>query len=93
LENSGVRRLVLFGASDIAEIALLAIKETQIEVVAVVDDRGHNTSLFGMQIIDTSQVQELLFDRILITDEKDRDSVLEQLVSHGVPSDRIIFLA
>ena len=93
LEDSGVRRLVLFGASDLAEIAFLSLQETQIEVVAVVDDRSHNNNLLGVNVLDVAQVQELSFDRILIADGADRDSVLDQLGSNGVPPEKIIFIA
>jgi DNA-binding MarR family transcriptional regulator len=93
LEDTGVRRLVLFGASDLAEIAFLSLQETQIEVVAVVDDRSHNNNLLGVNVLDVAQVQELSFDRILIADGEDRDSVLDQLSSNGVPPEKIIFIA
>jgi len=93
LEDTGVRRLVLFGASDLAEIAFLSLQETQIEMVAVVDDRSHNNNLLGVNVLDVAQVQELSFDRILIADGEDRDSVLDQLGSNGVPPEKIIFIA
>jgi len=93
LEDTGVRRLVLFGASDLAEIAFLSLQETQIEVVGVVDDRSHNNNLLGVNVLDVAQVQELSFDRILIADGEDRDSVLDQLSSYGVPPEKIIFIA
>jgi hypothetical protein len=93
LEDTGVRRLVLFGASDLAEIAFLSLQETQIEVVGVIDDRSHNNNLLGVHVLDVAQVQELSFDRILIADGEDRDSVLDQLSSNGVPPEKIIFIA
>lgn len=93
LEDTGVRRLVLFGASDLAEIAFLSLQETQIEVVGVIDDRSHNNNLLGVHVLDVAQVQELSFDRILIADGEDRDSVLDQLSSYGVPPEKIIFIA
>jgi len=93
LEDTGVRRLVLFGASDLAEIAFLSLQETQIEVVGVIDDRSHNNNLLGVNVLDVAQVQELSFDRILIADGEDRDSVLDQLSSNGVPPEKIIFIA
>ena len=93
LEDTGVRRLVLFGASDLAEIAFLSLQETQIEVVGVIDDRSHNNNLLGVNVLDVAQVQELSFDRILIADGADRDSVLDQLSSNGVPPEKIIFIA
>lgn len=93
LESMGVRRLVLFGASDLAEIAFLSLQETAIEVVAVVDADRPKKNLLGLKVIKISRLQELSFDRILITDENDRDCVVERLGLNGISPERIVFLA
>lgn len=93
LESMGVRRLVLFGASDLAEIAFLSLQETAIEVVAVVDADRQKKNLLGLKVIKISRLQELSFDRILITDENDRDCVVERLGLNGISPERIVFLA
>jgi DNA-binding MarR family transcriptional regulator len=38
LENDGVRRVILYGAGDLAEIAYISLQETKLKMVATVDD-------------------------------------------------------
>jgi hypothetical protein len=92
LESQGVQRLVFFGASDLAEIAFLSLQETSIDLVALVDDRPDEKKLIGRNVTDASQLRTLSFDRILVTDERLREIVLNRILSEGVHRKKIVFL-
>jgi DNA-binding MarR family transcriptional regulator len=92
LESQGVRRMVFFGASDLAEIAFLSLQETSIDLVAVVDDRPRGRKMNGQDVSDASQLRTLVYDRVLITDERLRENVLDRIHSQGVDLNKIVFL-
>ena len=92
LETQGVRSVVFYGASDLAEIAFLSLQETSIDLVAVVDDRNSGKKLLGREVIDSFGLARVSFDRIVITDEASRDLLLDKLLTSGVPHDEIVFV-
>ena len=67
LESQGVRKVVFYGAGDLAEIAYISLQEFDIELAAVVDRKMKGNIFFGMTIADPSQLEEFEFDRVLLT--------------------------
>jgi len=92
LETSGVRRVVFYGATDLAEIAFLSLKETAIELVAVVDDRNSGKKILGREVIDSRGLGQLSFDRIVVTDDTQRESILNSLLSSYLSRREIVFI-
>jgi DNA-binding MarR family transcriptional regulator len=92
LETQGVRTVVFYGASDLAEIAFLSLQETSIDLVAVVDDRKPGKKLLGLEVTGVRGLARVSFDRIVITDESSRDRLLDKLLASGVAYDEIVFV-
>lgn len=92
LETSGIRRVVFYGATDLAEIAFLSLQESAIELVAVVDDRNSGKKIIGCEVIDSRGLGQLLFDRIVVTDDGQRESILNSLLSSYVSRTEIVFI-
>lgn len=92
LEKSGVRRVLFYGATDLAEIAFLSLQETAIELVAVVDDRNSGKKIIGREIIDSRGLGRLSFDRIVVTDDTQRESILNSLLSSDVLRREVVFI-
>ena len=92
LETSGVRRVVFYGATDLAEIAFLSLQETGIELVAVVDDCNSGKKIIGREVIDSRGLGQLLFDRIVVTDDTQRESILNSLLSSYLSRREIVFI-
>lgn len=67
LEQEGVRTIVFHGANEIAEIAYLALKQTNLELTAVVDDENAGRNFLGHTVIPGKALACLAFDRILDT--------------------------
>jgi DNA-binding Lrp family transcriptional regulator len=68
LEAGNVRRLVFLGVSDFTEMAYLGMKETSLDMVAVVDDRKMGQRFFERTVESPSVLEDLSFDRLLVTD-------------------------
>jgi DNA-binding MarR family transcriptional regulator len=91
LEAAGVRRVVFYGATDIAEIASLALQETSIELAAVVDDRHAGQRKLRRVVTDSQSLTGIAFDRIVVTDDGQRERSIEMILSAGVSRSRIVF--
>ena len=88
----GVRRIVFYGASEFAEIAYVALRETPIEVVAVVDDKKTGKTHLGRVVKDSASLESLSFDKIFITAVRSREDVLERILDKGIPRDKVFML-
>ena len=67
LEQEGVRTIVFHGANEITEIAYLALKETNLELTAVIDDEKAGSTFLGHTVLSSQAVAGLTFDRLLDT--------------------------
>lgn len=92
LESQGVRRIVFFGASDLAEIAFLSLQETALDLVAIVDDRQLGKKVLGREVIESQRMTQVSFDRIVVTDDTHRDLILDTLMSSGIPRNEVVFV-
>jgi DNA-binding MarR family transcriptional regulator len=92
MESQGVRRIVFFGASDLAEIAFLSLQDTLIDLVAVVDDRRLGKKVLGREVIDSRRLANFSFDRIVVTDDAHRDLILDTLKSSRIPRSEVVFV-
>ncbi len=89
-ESQGVRRIVFYGASDLAEVAYLSLQETVIELVAIVDDLKQGKKFMGYSIEDPSQLESKQFDKILITAINSRELLIEKLSNKLILLDKIV---
>lgn len=60
-----VRTLVFLSANEIAEIAYLSIKETDIELVAVIDNSKAGEQFMDHTIVSSASIGNITFDRLL----------------------------
>jgi DNA-binding MarR family transcriptional regulator len=92
LESEGVRRVLLYGASDLAEITIMSMRETRIEAAAVLDHEKAGKRLLNQKIYPPSEIDQIEYDMIFITADQSRDILLESLINSGIPRDSVILL-
>ena len=90
LETQGVRRIVFYGAGDLAEIAYLSLQQSCIELVAVVDDGKAGNDFMEFTVFHTDRIESLWFDRILITSVNSTESILEKIATLDIPPIRVV---
>jgi len=89
-DQEKVRRVVFFGATDLAEIAYLSLQETRIKLIAVLDAEKIGKTFLGFEILPMDAVRSLVFDKILITSvEIENDSAIAQLLKCNVRPEKI----
>jgi hypothetical protein len=89
LTEAGARRVVFYGATDLAEIAFVSMQETPVQLAAVVDDQKVGRSFFGHTIHAPKALEDISFDKILITDLKGQQDVVHGLTQMGIGGDQI----
>jgi DNA-binding MarR family transcriptional regulator len=87
------RRVALFGAGDLAEVAILSASETGSEIVAVVDDRRHGFCA-GRPIVRDLGAIAGQFDAVMLTavaePQLQLDSATAQLAVLGLGAERLL---
>lgn len=86
---SGVRSIVLCGASDVAKIVLEQVNKNGIEVVGVLDESFEGHLFHNMPIWDEHDLREIKWDGVLITALEALEQVEAQLCDIGLPEERI----
>lgn len=89
LEESGVREVVFCGVDEVAEVAYLSLKETGIELVAVMDDGRQGDLFFGLPIVALAEGVREVRATLVISSLKRRDELTQALHGLGVAGGRI----
>jgi len=92
VEKDGVRRVVFYGGGDLAEIAHISLQETDLSMVAIVDDHQSGQKLLGHTIRPSSILNSFDYDKVIITSVNSRDAIYKTLLKHGVPASKILVL-
>lgn len=89
LEDAGVREVAFCGVDEVAEVAYLSLKETGLELVAVMDDEREGNLFFGLPVVAfTGKVQEIRVP-LVISSLKQRDELTRLLRDLGVACGRV----
>lgn len=91
-KTMGVKKVVFYGANDLAEIASISLKATDIELIAVVDDLRVGEDFLGYVIKPITEVSNLEFDRIIVTTIDSKESIFDKLVEQKIPGEKIVVL-
>ena len=88
-EKNNDRRVIFYGASELAEIAYISLQETSIDLVSIVDDRKIGNRFIGHIIEDPQELVNKPFDKILITAINSRELLIEKLTNFGISLKKI----
>lgn len=92
LKKGNVKKVVFYGASDLAEITFVSLKATNIKLMGVVDDGKKGAKFLNFTIRSTSELKNLEFDSIIITTIEPRGSIVTKLLQKNIPREKIIML-
>jgi DNA-binding MarR family transcriptional regulator len=90
LETQGVRRIVFYGADDLAEIAYISLQQSRIELVAVVDDGSIGKKFMQFTVAHPDRIESLWFDSILIATINSTESIFEKIATMGISASRVV---
>jgi len=92
LESDDVKRVVFYGAGDLAEIAYVSLKETSLELVRIIDDFKSGETFLSFTIMPPSILKQLEYDKIIVTSISSKDAIYENLIGLDIPKARISWL-
>ena len=92
LTKNGNEKIIFYGAGDLAEIAYISLKETPIQLVAVVDDKKAGDIFMDFVISSPNRLETISFDKILITSIKEPEKALEKILQKGVSRSKVAIL-
>lgn len=94
LENKGYKKVLFYGAGEVAETILGIIKDRTngpLEVIALIDDdiELQDKSLLGYEILDNKKIDDLNPDAIVITSYTFEDEITNKLKEIGYDKGKI----
>jgi DNA-binding MarR family transcriptional regulator len=89
LEVAGVREVTFCGVDEVAEVAYLSLRETGLELIAVMDDGPQGGAFFGLPVVSLADGVRDTRTPVVISSLKRRDELAEELHGLGVAVGRI----
>jgi len=90
MEKEGVKNVVLYRATVVSEIAVLALLDTNIHLLAIVDDDLAGQRFLGQKIEPLNALRNLPFDRVVITTGEPLEATCIKLEKYGIDRNRIL---
>ncbi len=92
LTKNGNKKIVFYGAGDLAEIAYISLQEVPIELVAVIDNSKAGEIFMDFVITDSEYLSTIYFDKIIITSIDDTENVLKNILKKGISRSKVAML-
>jgi hypothetical protein len=92
LESKGAKRVIFFGATELAEIAYLALYDTNLELADVLDDLNVGKRFFDHTVQPVCLLNSIRHDRIILTSTEPPDIIQDKLEEQGVSPDRMVIM-
>jgi len=92
LQKRGVKKVVFYGANDLAEIASISLKASDIELSGVVDDLKEGEKFLGHTVKSIAELNQLEFDRVIITTVNSKEAIHNKLLQEKVLGEKILTL-
>ncbi|HHX61353.1 MAG TPA: winged helix-turn-helix transcriptional regulator [Epulopiscium sp.] len=95
LEDQGYRRILLYGAGEVAETILGIVKgreDGELEVVGVIDDEEdkRGKELLGFRIVAREDIQKYEHDVVVISSYTFEDEMIRKLAEIEYPKNRMV---
>jgi DNA-binding MarR family transcriptional regulator len=92
LTKNGNKKIVFYGAGDLAEIAYISLIEVPIELVAVIDDNKAGEIFMDFVITGSDYLSTIYFDKIIITSIDNTENILKSILKKGVSRSKVEML-
>lgn len=93
--GNGDKRIVFFGAGEVAEIGYIGLQHTDLQLVGVVDDVRR--LFFGLQVVPPEQLRPChlngeRFGRLVVMSMRQAENIKRRLDEIGFPEERVFWL-
>jgi DNA-binding MarR family transcriptional regulator len=87
-----VKKVVFFGANDLAEIASISLRGTDIELIGVVDEERAGQEFLGFRVRSIKDLRKAHYDRVILTGVASQELGLQKLLENEIPREKIVVL-
>ncbi len=88
MERSEVKRVAFCGVDEVAEIAYLSLKETELALAGIIDDTHAGKEFFGLEVLPLEKAGALDCDLIVVTTFRKGDEMKRGLVEAGISEEK-----
>ena len=92
IEKEGAKRIVFYGAGEIAEIAYLSLRETKLDLVAVVDDFKTGKNFFGKKVKPAELIKDTAYDQVIVVALASKEKIYGKARKLGVAEEKLILI-
>ena len=92
LAMSSVKRVVIFGTGELAELAYLSLREHDLTLVGFLE-KDPRPKFLSYPVASIWSLPEWEFDSVLISDLSDVEGIRAQLLEAGIPDEKVVPLA
>jgi DNA-binding MarR family transcriptional regulator len=90
---SGQKRIVFYGAGDVAEIAYVSLQSTDLTLVGVVDDhrtgRFFEVTICPSEQLSADMIGTVPYGHVVVTSLRHADAIRARIEGCGIPPDRV----
>jgi len=95
-KGDGQKRVVFYGAGDVAEIAYVSLQTTDLTLVGVVDDarsgRFFHLTISAADQLSAETIGAVSYDHLIVTSLRHADAILAKLAARGLAAERTFTL-
>ena len=91
-QKKGVKKVVFYGANDLAEIAFISLRGTDVQLIGVADDQKQGKDFLGFTVKSITELKKAGFDRIIVTTIDSKEAQLDKLLGKKIPREKIVML-
>jgi DNA-binding MarR family transcriptional regulator len=92
-DAAGEKRVVFYGAGDVAEIAYVSLQRTDLALVGVVDDRRRgrffDLTICGSEQLSADSLDGVPYSHVIVTSVRHADAIEARIAERGVPRARV----
>ena len=93
MDTAGQKRIVFYGAGDVAEIAYVSLQRTDLTLVGVVDDRRtgrfFDVTICSPEQLSAGTVGTVPYGHVVVTSLRHADTIRARIAGRGVSPDRV----
>jgi DNA-binding MarR family transcriptional regulator len=93
MDAAGRKRVVFYGAGDVAEIAYVSLQNTDLTLVGVVDDRRtgrfFDVTIRPSEQLSADAIGSVPYSHVVVTSLRHADTIRARIEGRGVPPDRV----
>ena len=92
IEKEEAKKVVFYGAGEIAEIAYLSLQETKLDLVAVLDDFKVGKNFFGKRVKPAELIKDVVYDRVIVVALASKEKIYKKARGLGIAEEKLILI-